>query len=179
MSIMSKRSLCDQTTRFVATQRSRLVSLLLFLLLLMPLTTATRAVAQEILSVSPDVTIALGAGVVASDEDVVVDNQLGIVVLENLGPLPSASEVVALGFDVNGDRLLAFETTTDLAGGVVARKGDVVRFDGATYSIEFDASLSGVPSSAAVDAVSLSANGLLLSFDTTVSLPGGLVARCF
>jgi hypothetical protein len=137
---------------------------------------AMPAAAQEIVSASPDITIDLGAGVVAADEDVAVDNQLGIVALENLGPLPNSSEVVALGLDVNGDRLLAFDTTTPLSGGVIARKGDVVRFDGAVYSIEFDASLAGLPTSAATDAVSLSANGLLLSFDTTVSLSGGLVA---
>ena len=137
---------------------------------------AIPAMAQEIVSASPDVTIDLGAGVVATDQDVAVDNQLGIVMLENLGPLPSSSEVVALGLDVNGDQLLAFDTTTELSGGVVARKGDVVRFDGVAYSIEFDASLAGVPSSASTDAVSWSTNGLLLSFDTTVSLPGSLVA---
>jgi hypothetical protein len=66
------------------------------------------AFAQEIVSASPDVTIDMGAGVIAADEDVAVDNQLGLVVLENLGPLPDASEVIALGHDANGDCLIAF-----------------------------------------------------------------------
>jgi hypothetical protein len=137
---------------------------------------ALPAAAQEIVSASPDVTIDLGAGVIAADQDVAVDNQLGIVLLENLGTLPVASDVIALGLAANGDRLIAFDTTTSLTGGVIARKGDVVRYDGANYSIEFDASAAGVPGSAATDAVSLSPGGLLLSFDTTVSLPGSVVA---
>jgi hypothetical protein len=138
---------------------------------------AMPATAQEIVSASPDITIDLGASaLITADEDVAVDNQLGIVVLENLGVLPDASEVTALGLDAKGDRLIAFETTTALAGGVVARPGDVVRYDGATYSIEFDASAAGLPSGTLTDATSLSATGLLLSFDTTVDLGGGLIA---
>jgi hypothetical protein len=134
------------------------------------------AFAQEIVSASPDVTINLGANVIPADEDVAVDNQLGLVVLENLGSLPDASDVVALGLDVNGDRFISFETTTALSGGVVARPGDVVRYDGAVYSIEFDASAAGLPDGVRTDATSRSAGGMLLSFDTTVNLGGGLVA---
>jgi hypothetical protein len=115
------------------------------------LSLSAAAFAQEIVSASPDVTIDLGAGVIAADETVAIDNQLGLVVLENLGPLPDASEVVALGHDVNGDRLIAFETTTALAGG------------------------AGLPNGVATDATSLSAGGMLFSFDTTVDLGGGLV----
>ncbi|MBW2693444.1 MAG: hypothetical protein JRE57_12565 [Deltaproteobacteria bacterium] len=136
---------------------------------------AIPATAQEVISASPDITIDLGASIVTADEDVAVDNQLGIVVLENLGALPDASEVIALGLDVNGDRFIAFETTTALSGGVVARPGDVIRYDGVAYSIEFDASAAGLPNGVATDATSLSASGLLLSFDTTVDLGSGLV----
>jgi hypothetical protein len=131
--------------------------------------------AQEIVSASPDVTIDLGASVIVADEDVAVDNQLGIVVLENLGALPAASEVIALGLDSNGDRFIAFDTTTSLAGGVVARPGDVIRYDGASYSTEFDASAAGIPAGVMTDATSLAPGGLLLSFDTTIDLGGGLV----
>jgi len=148
------------------------LSLLILLILLIDVT----ATAQQIVSASPDVTIDLGAGVNAADEDVVVDNQLGVVLLENLGALPDASDVIALAVDVNGDRLVAFDTTTSLAGGVVARPGDVVRYDGTSYSIEFDALAAGVPSGVMTDACSISNNGLLLSFDTTVDLGNGLVA---
>lgn len=134
------------------------------------------ASAQEIVSASPDITIALGAGVVTTDEDVAVDNQLGIVVLENLGTLPVSADVIGIGVDLNGDRLFTVDTTVDLGGGVIARPGDVVRYDGASHSIEFDASAAGVPTGVATDAASLSPNGLLLSFDTTVDLGGGLIA---
>jgi hypothetical protein len=136
---------------------------------------ALPAMAQEVVSASPDVTIDLGVSAIADDEDVAVDNQLGIVMLENLGALPNASDVIALGFEANGDHLLAFDTTTALAGGVVARPGDVVRYDGSVYSIKFDATAAGLASGVVTDATSLSSGGLLLSFDTTVDLGGGLV----
>jgi len=132
--------------------------------------------AQEVVSASPDVTIDLGASVIAADEDVAVDNQLGIVMLEDLGAVPDASDVIALGLDVSGNRLIAFDITTPLAGGVIARPGDVIRYDGASYSIEFDASAAGIPMGVMTDAASLAAGGLLLSFDTTVDLGGGLIA---
>ncbi|MEE8164399.1 MAG: hypothetical protein V3T64_02415, partial [Myxococcota bacterium] len=130
---------------------------------------------QVMVSASPDITIELGAGLVAADEDVAVDNQMGVVLLENLGALPAASEVIALGLDGNGDRLIAFETTTALPGSVIARPGDIIRYNGANYSIEFDGLASGLPSGVRVDATSLAPGGLLLSFDTTVNLSGGLI----
>jgi hypothetical protein len=36
-------------------------------------------------------------------KDIVVDNQSGIIMLENLGPLSDASDVIELGLDANGD----------------------------------------------------------------------------
>ena len=155
----------ERTFRFV-----RLLAYCLTMLL-----AAASAAAQEVVSASPDITIELGAGTVTTDQDVAVDNQLGVVLLENLGALPEASEIIALGLDVNGDRLISFETTTSLAGGVVARPGDVIRYDGASYSIEFDASAEGIPTGTMTDATSLAPGGLLLSFDTTVDLGGGLI----
>ncbi len=98
------------------------------------------AASQAIVAASPDVTIDLGASVIVADQDLAVDDPVGIVVLENLGALPDASEMIALGLDVNGGRFVAFETTTVRTDGVEARRGDVVLYDGATYSIEFDAS---------------------------------------
>ena len=92
----------------------------IFPILIAHLVVAVPASAQEVVSASPDVTIDLGTSAIAADEDVAVDNQLGIVALEDLGVLPGASDVIALGLDVNGDRLLAFETTTELAGGAKA-----------------------------------------------------------
>ncbi len=135
---------------------------------------AGAAIAQEVVSASPDVTIEIG-GAVASDHDVAVDDPFGIVVLEDLGPIPEASDVVALGLDLDGDLLVAFDTTTLLSGGVVARPGDVVRYDGVAHSIEFDAAKAGLPDGVLTDATSHAPDGLLLSFDCTVDLGAGLV----
>ncbi len=135
----------------------------------------SQAGAQELITASPDITIAFNSGAVVTDEDAAVDNQLGITLSESYGSLPDGTEVIALGRDVGGDSLLAFDTTVSLAGGVVASPGDVMRFNGSTYTTEFDASAQGIPIGVRTDAVSVSSTGLILSFDTTTSLPGGLV----
>jgi len=144
--------------------------------LLIAIALAAPASAQSTVSLSPDVTIAVGgANLVVQDEDVVVDNQLGIVLLESLGTLSPANDVLGHAVDANGHRLFTLANAASLPGGVFARGGDVVRFDGAAYSIAFDATAEGVPAGARTDAVSLAPGGLLLSFDTTVNL-GGTVA---
>jgi hypothetical protein len=163
----------------MSSHRSRTATLALSPLLLAlaaMLLAVGSAGAERVVSASPDITIELGAGVVTSDGDVVVDNQLGIVALEDLGIVPDASDVVALAIDANGDRLIAFDTTTPLAGGLAARPGDVIRYDGAVYTIEFDAAANGLPNGVVTDAAALATPGLLLSFDTTVDLGAGLVA---
>jgi hypothetical protein len=134
--------------------------------------------AARVIAISPDITIDLGSGIVAADQDAVTDDQLGLVVLENLGAIPLEADVIALGLEPNGDRLLAVDVTTELPGGVVVRPGDVVRTDGSGYTIAFDGEAAGLPRGVAVDAASRSATGndLLLSFDVAVDLGGGLVA---
>lgn len=148
-----------------------LVAWLYVTLLLSPMSAA----AQDMLSLSPDITLTQGATVVA-DQDVVLDNQLGITVLENLGPIPAPNDVTGHAADANGDRLFALANAASLAGGVYVRPGDVVRYDGANYTLEFDASAEGVPMGVKTDAVGVApGGGLLLSFDGTVNL-GGTVA---
>ncbi|MFK7898569.1 MAG: hypothetical protein AB8G23_22235 [Myxococcota bacterium] len=136
--------------------------------------------AQEVISASPDITLELGAGVVTSDHDVALDNQLGIVLLDDLGPLPETADVVGLAQDGAGNRLIALDTATllddGLGGDFVARAGDVVTYDGAGYTKTFDATAAGIPSGVTTDAATLNLSGLLLSFDTTVDLGGGLYA---
>jgi hypothetical protein len=90
--------------------------------------------------------------------------------LENLGPLPDASEVIALGHDANGDHLIAFETTTALAGGVVARPGDIVRYDGAAYSIDWAA--------ADLDAVMVPEPAISTLLAAGALWPGVFMRRC-
>jgi len=132
----------------------------------------------EIVSASSDVTIALGESftVVAADEDVGIDSGIpDFFLLENIGSLPDEADVTAYAQNADGDRYLAFDTTLALPSGPVVRPGDVVRFDGAGYSMAFDASAEGVPVGVTTDAVSLAPSGLLLSFDTTVDLAGLIV----
>jgi hypothetical protein len=149
---------------------ARILTLLLF-----AIAQASSTKAQDFVAASPDISVELGiTAQTAADEDVAVDDSLGVVMLQSLGALPDAAEVTAYAGLLDGDHLLAFETTVELPGPVFARRGDVVRYDGVGYSIEFDASTQGVPEGAVVDAVAESA-GLLLSFDTTVDL-GGIVA---
>lgn len=132
--------------------------------------------AQSVVSASPDVTLPLGAAnLVTPDEAVAVDNQLGIVALANLGAIPESADVIGYGELLGGAKLMSFDTTVALSGGVVARPGDVVAWNGSIHSLVFDATAAGIPSGIEADAVSLAASsGLLLSFDTDVSLPGAL-----
>lgn len=137
---------------------------------------ASGASAQNVISLSPDVTIELGAGnLVTPDDAVAVDNQQGVVALQNLGVIPGGADVIAYA-EGSGTRIFfAVDSTVALTGGLVARPGDVVALNGVTYSIAFSALGAGLPPGIRTDAVALSSTGgLLLSFDTAVSLPGAL-----
>jgi len=161
-------------TRSPARSRASLLAALVIGGLL--LSSAPFAHAQSVVSASPDITIPLGASnVVTTDEAVAVDNQLGVVTLANLGPIPAAADVIGYGELPGGVKLMTFDTTVALSGGVVARPGDVVAWNGSVHSIVFDATAEGIPHGVQVDAVSAAAsNGLLLSFDIDVTLPGGI-----
>ena len=120
---------------------------------------------------SPDITVVLG-GVTVYDEDVADDDLAGTVVLTSVGTIPAASDVNAYHHEAGGEDLLSFDTTVSLSGGITAEPRDVVRSNGATFSLEFNGSIAGVPSGVVVDAVTrdISSGDLLLSFDTTVEL---------
>ncbi len=121
-------------------------------------------------SASPDVTVELSSATF-DDEDVAVDNLLGIVVPTSLGTLPANADVTAYHLLGSGDQLFSLGTTVTLSGPLTVEPGDVVRYDGSTYSVEFDASANSIPSGVITDAVSRDSGGdLLISFDTTVDL---------
>lgn len=142
------------------------------LLLMVP----SAALAQSVVAASPDVTIQLGAAnLVTSDHAVAADNQLGIVALQNLGVIPDSADVTGYADAGAGTFLFSLDTTVSLGGGVVATPGDVVSWNGASHAILFDGSARGIPNGVQVDAIGFS-NGLVLSFDTDVSLPGGITA---
>jgi hypothetical protein len=133
------------------------------------------SLAQGTVSLSPDTTVEL-SGSTFEDQEVVIDDQLGTVTLVPLGVLPDASDVDAYHVLANGDQLYSLDTTAELGGGLTAGPADVVRYDGLTDTLEFDASSEGIPDGVIVDAVSVHSSGdLVLSFDTTVEL-GGLTA---
>lgn len=118
--------------------------------------------------------MALG-GVTVAPGDVAEDDLAGSVTRLPLGPFPAGTDVDAYHRDDDGAQLLSFDTTVSLPGDVVAGPADVVRFDGASYTVVFRGLSSGVPDGVNVDAVSRAGADLLLSFDGWVTLPGGLV----
>ena len=131
---------------------------------------AQAQVAITSVSLSPDTTVEL-SGSTFEDQEVVIDDQLGTVTLVPLGVLPDASDVDAYHVLANGDQLYSLDTTAELGGGLTAGPGDVVRYDGLTDTLEFDASSEGILDGVIVDAVSVHSSGdLVLSFDTTVDL---------
>ena len=124
---------------------------------------------------APDITVVLG-GTVVTPQNVARDNLAGVVSLVSIGTIPNGTDVIAYSPLVNGDQLLAFDTTLSLPGGLIERPGDVVRFNGTTYSLEFAATANGLPNGVMTDAVAqISPNDLLLSFDVTVTL-GSIIA---
>lgn len=155
-------------------RRARTSSLGAFALLALAL--PSTALAQSVVAASPDVTITLGAGnVVTSDHAVAADNQLGVVALQNLGTIPDSADVTGYADAGGGVFLFSVDTTVSLSGGVVATPDDVVSWNGAVHSILFDGATRGIPSGVQIDAIGFS-NGLVLSFDTDVALPGGITA---
>jgi uncharacterized repeat protein (TIGR01451 family) len=126
------------------------------------------------IAVSPDVAVELG-GVSVDPEGVAMENLLGLVVPTSLGDLPTGVNVTAYHLFANGDQLFSLDGPALLVGSLSVGREDVVRYDGSSYTLEFDGGASGVPGGAGVDAVSTVGGDLLLSFDTTVTL-GGVTA---
>jgi uncharacterized repeat protein (TIGR01451 family) len=120
-------------------------------------------------AVSPDVTVELG-GVIVNPANVAMENMLGLVAPMSLGDLPSRGNVTAYHLLSNGDQLFSLDKKAMLVGHLTAEPEDVVRYDGVSYTIEFDGSAEGVAGDAGVDAISESGSDLLLSFDATVTL---------
>lgn len=126
--------------------------------------TALAGIPPTSVETSPDITIGFSA-LTAADEDVAVDGAS----LINLGALPASVDVTAFHRLPNGDRLVAFDTSLVLPGGQFYQPGDVARYNGASYSLEFDGSANGLPAGARIDALSANEAGdLLVSFDITV-----------
>lgn len=131
---------------------------------------AVPAAAQ--LAVSPDVTVSL-SGLPHADEAVPFLSNPATQL--DLGPLPVEAAVSAVCRTGTGEVLFSLETTLELAGSLAVEPRDVVRYDGSGYSLELDGSSSLISADAHIDAISCG-DDLLLSFDTTLALPGHVVA---
>lgn len=126
-------------------------------------------------AIPPDITVVLD-GTTLDHNQVAEDDLAGGVNPVNVGAIPATAIITAYDRLPNGDQLLAFDTTVTLPGGLTVRPGDVVRFNGATYTLEFDATANGIPDGVITDAVSeIGAGDILLSFDVTVAV-GGITA---
>ena len=145
-------------------------------LLLLVVAVGVWPAASAPVSVSPDVTIVLGTNAkLVDDHDVATTAPPGNTMLESLGTLPAASDISGYHRLANGDQLLCFDTVVELPGPLTVQPGDVVRH-GATYTIEMAAAANGVPPDTYCDALTLDATGrLVISFDVSVALPGGVV----
>lgn len=127
-----------------------------------------RVVNPEFVS-SPDTTLGFTSFAPVADEEAANDDGVTLAPVD-LGPLPPTSDVVALALDTKGDRLFVLEGGAVLPGPLSVRKGDVVRYDGSTYTLELDADALGIPATVGVDALTLSPAGYQLSFDGSVDL---------
>jgi len=121
-------------------------------------------------AVSPDVTVEL-AGVSVDPDSVAMDNLLGFVVPMSLGELPTGVNVTAYHLMPSGEQLFSLNRSTQLPD-LTVRPEDVVSHDGESYVLEFDGSANGVPWFLGVDAVSIIAGDLLLSFDSPILVGG-------
>lgn len=149
-----------------------------FAMLLTNVPASAMAQADRPVSASADITIRPTASnfFPAPDQAIVLDDLEGGIAIQLIDAIPRNADVVGLAGagDVDSNPLLVLDTTSLLPGNLVARPGDIVRYEDPNFSMVFDAQANGVPIGSRVDAVSLSPNGLVLSFDTTITLPGNL-----
>ena len=144
------------------------------LLLLSAVWAAAPASAQTGLLLSVDVPVQMGSFLDPSQAGNLhlVTFALGTASFPGFAP---PAHVGGLEYDGEQARwLFSPESFVQLPGGVAAGPEDVVALTGAGYAVVFDGSANGVPAGAAIDAVGLQGNDLLLSFDVSVALPGDL-----
>jgi hypothetical protein len=154
-------------------KQTSLLRLVATLVLIVAIAPAVRAATPLLeLRASPDITVDL-SGTTPDDEDLISDDLRGTVTLLDIASVPDTADLDAYHRLRNDDQLFSLDTTVDFGEGLVATPGDVVRFDGTGFKLEFDGSAHGLPASAVVDAVSvIDAGDLLLSFDITISVDG-------
>lgn len=129
---------------------------------------ALAAPAQAANEISTDITVDL-AGTLAADEDVVEDDA-GVTAKIDVGTLPPAADVIGYSVAPNGDVVFSIDISASLPGGIDVTPRDVVRWDGALYSVELDGADHGIPPGARIDAIAYVQGDLVLSLDVTATL---------
>jgi len=122
------------------------------------------------LSYSTDISVIAGSTLI-DDEAVLNDNLSGARSPVNIGSLPENTAIDAYHHLGGGSHLVSFDTSITL-GSTTYEPADIVRFNGSTYSIEFDASTKNIPPGVNVDALTMDNGNLLLSFDQAITLSG-------
>jgi hypothetical protein len=91
--------------------------------------------------------------------------------------IPRGTAVDAVAERPSGNLLLSFDVPVSL-GTTHVSPDDLVEWDGARFTLVYDGSAAGIPAGTNLWAVHERPDGtLLLGFDATIALPGGVLAR--
>lgn len=115
-----------------------------------------------------DISLRQGS-IVVVDSDVLVSSGSRL----SLPGLPAGTDLTAFHRRDNGVVLFAIDRTSTL-GILTFSPGDVIGFDGTDYGFVWEASREGLPNGVMTDAITEMAGNLVLSFDVTVALSGGI-----
>jgi len=129
--------------------------------------TGLLAAGEQPAAFSSDIHVSLAPGVFA-DHDAGLGQLAGGSRL-NLGSLPDAADVDALHVLPSGDVLFSLDVSATLEGAYFA-PSDIIRWNGQSWSKEFDGRASGILDGVNVDAVAFSGPMLLLSIDVSAVL---------
>jgi len=154
---------------FIAFSNKKYLTVLLVLLVILTSPLSISADAVKLPAFSPDIHLDHSKGSVADEQSAQIN--ISTLVLVNIGDLPDAADVDALHGLPNGDVLFSLETSIELAG-VLYRPNDVIRYDGASWSKEFNGSGEGVPDGVNVDAIAKSGETLMFSIDVDANFGG-------
>jgi len=152
----------------MASKKSKVYAAVLISVVAIPGSSVAVAVEPSPVPVfSPD--IHLGhSNVVVADEDSAYTTGVSLGRID-LGLLPESADVDAVHALASGEILFSLETSIVL-GDTLYRPSDVIRFNGSTWSMEFDGRTAGIPDGVNVDAIAMSDETLLLSLNVDALL---------
>jgi hypothetical protein len=115
----------------------------------------------------------IDASTYAARKDFIVDDLAGTRTRQQIPDLPDTVNLADFHVESNNDILFAVDIGLTL-GGTYFSPADVVRWNGTTYSKEFDSAAAGVPAGVHCDGVARwgDTGSLLLSFDRTFAANG-------